>query len=334
MEEIGRFHGYDRIPSRIHPVSSFSAKNDSEGEKREGLRQILFHHGLDEVVNPGLVDEVAQACFLSGRNPVPLKSHNSSKRMELRATLLPEMLDVLSRNVNRGMEGVHIFEIGNIHFEENEIFEERLSLGLVSTGLSGYPHWQEKPRRTDFYFIKGACESVMSQLGYSAFSFKNSGRNGCREETCLSLQFKGQKQGFLGRLNKNVCDYFSIRDPVWVAELDLSLLFEKQQEQFKRDQKTKFPSVSRDVSFISEADRPYQDIKIAIEELKLSCLESFALVDRFTGKPVPKNKVSLSFRFVFRHPRKTLLAEEADGFLKTILDKLGTQFEFELREGG
>lgn len=334
VEEVGRFYGYDRIPAKVHPVTALPPKSDIEGERKEGVRQILFHQGFDEVVNAGLLKSEEHSLFKSKRIPVSILNPNTSKLAELRASLLPELVSNLSRNLNRDAEGVHIFEIGNIHYRENDGYGESLSLGLVSSGKLGFPHWQKKQRQTDIYFVKGACESVMFRLGYPAFSFKSGGGNGCEPNLCLSILLKGQKLGFLGRLNSEVCEYYSIREPVWVAELDLHRLLEIQSTRFIPAQPTKFPSVSRDISFVGNNDIPYQEIIKAFGKRQLSYLESFVLVDRFEGKPVPKNKVSLSFRFVFRHPRKTLLAEEVDKNLKTIIDKLCTQFNFELREGG
>lgn len=334
VEEIGRIFGYDRIPCRMAPVTSFSAPPDPEEERSEELRNILFHHGFDEIVSCGLVEPEGQTLFGASPKSISLLNPISSKLSQLRASILPELLNVTAWNMNRGSEGVHIFEIGAVHFQEDDVFEERRALGLVSSGLLGHPHWQEKQRRTDLYFIKGACETIISQMGFGAVSFPPSLQKGCDDDGALSIKLKGEKIGYIGRLNGNVLDFYSLKDPVWAAEIDLNCLFKKQPERVEFLPVTKYPSIQRDVSFVGDIDISYHDVSEALEKLGLSFLESFTLVSRFVGKPVPINKVSLSFRFVFRHPGKTLLAEEVEGYLKTIIDKLNSQFKFELREGG
>lgn len=334
VEEIGRLFGYDRIPCRMAPVTSFSAPPDPEEEKSEELRNILFHHGFDEIVSYGLVEPERQTLFCTKPKSISLRNPISSKLSQLRTSLLPELLSATAWNINRGAEGMNIFEIGAVHFQEEDNFEERRSLGLVSSGLVGHPHWLEKQRRTDFYFIKGACETVLSQMGFGAVSFPPSLQDGFAEEGVLSIKLKGEKIGHFGRLDEKVLDFYSLKDPVWAAEIDLSRLFRKNSERFEFLPVIKYPCVQRDVSFVGDLGISYQDVSEALEKLGLSFLESFTLVDRFTGKPVPNNKVSLSFRFVFRHPGKTLLAEEVEAYLKTIIDKLNSQFKFELREGG
>ena len=78
----------------------------------------------------------------------------------------------------------------------------------------------------------------------------------------------------------------------------------------------------------------YQDIKEVVEKLNIPNLKKFDLYDRFSGSSIPKGKISLSVRFVFRHPQKTLLAKEVDTLQEKIMNTLVTKFKFQLREGG
>ncbi len=54
----------------------------------------------------------------------------------------------------------------------------------------------------------------------------------------------------------------------------------------------------------------------------------------FSGSSIPNGKISLSLRFVFRHPQRTLLAKEVDALLEKIINALVTKFKFHLRKGG
>jgi len=68
--------------------------------------------------------------------------------------------------------------------------------------------------------------------------------------------------------------------------------------------------------------------------MSLPNLEKFELYDLFAGPSLPPGKISLSFRFVFRHPRRTLRAQEIDKYQQKIIDVLKTNFNFQIREGG
>ena len=77
-----------------------------------------------------------------------------------------------------------------------------------------------------------------------------------------------------------------------------------------------------------------QEIKEVIQKLDMLNVQSVILYDRYSGKSIPKNKVSLSLRFIFQHPQRTLLAEEVDIFLEKIIKALKSSFKLQLREGG
>jgi phenylalanyl-tRNA synthetase beta chain len=111
-------------------------------------------------------------------------------------------------------------------------------------------------------------------------------------------------------------------------------LFEKQAQAFKYSAVVKYPSVNRDVSFIGDKNVSFEEIRDVVEKLQLPYLEKFYLYDRFSGSSIPEGNVSLSFRFVFRRPDRTLQAEEVDALQEKIIGTLGARFHFQLREGG
>jgi phenylalanyl-tRNA synthetase beta chain len=62
-------------------------------------------------------------------------------------------------------------------------------------------------------------------------------------------------------------------------------------------------------------------------------LEGYELRDRFSGPSIPAGKVSLSIRFRYRHPQRTLLAEEVDRVEQEIVGQLKFLWNIQLREG-
>jgi phenylalanyl-tRNA synthetase beta chain len=63
-------------------------------------------------------------------------------------------------------------------------------------------------------------------------------------------------------------------------------------------------------------------------------LEEARLISQYYGESIPKDKKSLSFRFIYRHPQRTLVAEEVDRAEQQVLTKLKRAFGAQLREGG
>jgi phenylalanyl-tRNA synthetase beta chain len=154
------------------------------------------------------------------------------------------------------------------------------------------------------------------------------------KQSSLSVLVKGEKIGQMGKIRREILEAYSQKEPVWSAELDLDFLFQRQAQPFQYSPVIKYPSVIRDISFMAGQDVSYQEVKLTLEGLSIPYLEKYELYDRFSGSSVAEGKVSLSFRFHFRHPQRTLLADEVETYQEKIIKTLSSEFNFQLREGG
>ncbi len=333
VEEIARFYGYDRIPAEITPAKSFEFTVNRKRERTGKLRRALLGHGFDEVINFSFADPEKVALFGGGREPVPIQNPISARASVLRTNLFMGLLENAAWNRNRGLDGVHVFEVGNVYFCQGERPEERLALGLLSTGLLPDRGWQERPAPADLFHLKGAVEAVAAALRYGPCSFEPSSAPFLVKGQGLKLVYKGQPVGRLGLLAPSVAAAYALDGPVFAAEIDLAALFEKQPRPFAYVPAPKFPGVVRDLSFLVDAGVSYREVEKALERLDLPLLEGFELRDRFAGKPVPDGKVSLTVRFRYRHPQKTLLAEEVEKVEQEIVGQLKSACKVQLREG-
>lgn len=333
VEEVARFYGYDNIPSEPTPVKTFDPTPNRKRDRIERIRRLILPQGFDEVINWSFADPEAEKLFGGAEDPIVIKNPISIKSSIVRTTLLPGLLDNVGWNFNRGLEGVHIFEIGNISYFKDEKPVEELTLGMMSAGLQPGHGWWDKPEASDFFVLKGAVEAMMSGLRYEPFSFEKADRAPFEEGFCLSLLYKEQVVGHLGRLSAEALAHFSIDQPVYAAEINLYVLFAKQARPFQFVPVPKYPGVERDVSFLVKGSVSFQDIRRAIVRLNPSWLESMELVDRFSGASIPDDKVSLTIRFRYRHPKRTLQAAEVDQVENDFLGQLKSALDIQLREG-
>ncbi len=331
IEEVARFFGYEKIPAQLPPLRTLEPMMDPKKEKINLSRQLLFHYGYDEVVNFSFMDPEKAKKFASGLVPIQIRNPISTRAALLRTTLIGGLLDNVAWNMNRGAEGFHAYEIGNIFHHENENYREHLMLALVTTAVREERHWREKDKKDDFFYLKGVCESLMTRLGYGPFFFREGNHPYFQEGSSVVLHFKGEKIGFLGLLRKSILEEYVLKEKIWAAEINLGLLFEKQAQAFQFTPVAKYPNVSRDVSFVGDREVSFEEIKRVVEKLHLPRLEKFSLYDRYSGSSIPEDKVSLSFRFVFRHPHRTLQAEEVDVLQGKIIAALKSSFNFQLR---
>jgi phenylalanyl-tRNA synthetase beta chain len=333
IEDIARFFGYDRIPTVLPPLKVIERYPQDES-KPERTRQALLQQGFDEALNPSFADPERQALFQISLQPVEIRNPISSKASQLRTTLAGGLLENVAWNLNRGQEGVYLFEIGNVYDRDEEAHRERLTLGLVASGRKGDLHWQKKSEDSGYFQIKGAIEALLIQLRYDPFRFQAKEHPLFESRSSLAVIHKGARLGCLGHLHPRVLAAYDLKKTVTYAELDLETLFEKKPRPFQFSAVARFPGVGRDLSFLVKREVSFQDIKDELDKLALPHLERFQLVDRFAGAAIPPGLVSLTFRFLFRNPNATLQAGEVDKLQQRIVTHLHSAFGVELREGG
>jgi phenylalanyl-tRNA synthetase beta chain len=334
IEEIARFFGYENIPARLPAMDNVDLSTGAIRTRETGLRQLMFHHGFDEVVNYSFMDPARQELLQHNREAIAIRNPISTRAALLRTTLLDGLLGNVVWNKNRGADGVHVFELGHIFSRVEENRREQQAMAMITWGTMGVPHWQGRSCKADFFLLKGVCESLMTQMDYGPVSFQNQDHPFFETGDALALRVKGAEAGILGQLKQDILEAYDLSGPVWAAEIDLDATFELQSQVFRFSPVVKYPCVIRDVSFLIGRDAPYQEIQDILDRLKLPNLELFTLVDRYTGSGVPEDKVSLSMRFTFRHPQKTLQAGEVDALQEKIVRTLRSSFDFQLREGG
>ncbi|GAH34837.1 unnamed protein product, partial [marine sediment metagenome] len=203
IEEIARFYGYDKIPASLPPIRVLELPVDQKRERINKFRQLLFHNGFDEVLNFSFSDPEKEARLQTGQKAIEIRNPVSSKASLLRTTLLGGLLENIVWNKNRGAEGIHLFEIGNAYFWQNETNREQLMLALATTGLVGPVQWHRKSEDTDFFRIKGALESLMTYSRYEPFFFKEEDHAFFEQEYSLAMSFKEETVGYCGLLKKN-----------------------------------------------------------------------------------------------------------------------------------
>ncbi|MBN1272059.1 MAG: phenylalanine--tRNA ligase subunit beta [Candidatus Aminicenantes bacterium] len=334
IEEVARFYGYEKIPSVFVPLKEMPPVSESKQRRINGIRHVFLHEGFDEALNFSFMDPEKLNVFETTNEPIGIRNPVSTKASVLRTTLLDGLLANVAWNVNRGVEGVHLFEVGNTYLWVNDSRLEKLSLGFVATGKVGEAHWKKGQDETDFFRIKGTCESFMTHLNFVPYSFQQKEHSFFQTGFCLALLYKGEIIGHLGKLKEKILAAFSLKETVYAAELNIGSLLARQPSPLIYKPVGKYPSVVRDMSFIVDQKVTYNELKEGVDSLSIPTLESFELYDRFSGSSIPIGTVSLSFRFVFRHPERTLLTEEVDNFLKRIMASIGKKFSVQLREGG
>jgi phenylalanyl-tRNA synthetase alpha chain len=120
---------------------------------------------------------------------------------------------------------------------------------------------------------------------------------------------------------------------------DIRLLWSKDErvkKQLKLGNKykevSKFPSITRDISFIVEKKFIPNDYFDLIRDLGGDLVEEVELLDKYSNpEKFGKNMLSYTYRIVYRKSDRTLIAGEVDKIQEKIYNKTAKQFNAELR---
>ena len=316
IEELARINGYDKIKPTM-PDTSFTGKK-APVEDFLKLRQVLTGCGLNEVQSYTLVCEkdlelstFPQAGTIQVANPL------NSDQVILRPSLLPGLLKIAQYNQNRQIENVLIFEIGKTFKQSGEKLPKEN--WRITGVLMASPFQSLLDKGTvDYFFVKGAMESLFSALGLTLPELKESSSPFTQYGSAAEIP-----AGFFGALNPDIQCNYDFKKPVFVFDLDLDQLLVQAGRERHYKQLPKFPYVTRDISLTMPDGATNQNVISLVNEVGTGLVEAVF--------PFDKYKESVAYRIIYRHPERTLTEEEVNQQHQLIVDALVSRLHVKLR---
>lgn len=324
IEEIARLHGYDRLPVRVRAAPP-SPERDLRREKEHGLPAALTGLGYREIIAPTMVDPEENARFTS-EEPVRLLNPLTHDASAMRSTPVPGMLRALRWNLDRGQHDLRFFEFGKVYTASARTDEglpaERRVLTLGASGAARPPRVDEKTRALNFFDLKGDLELLFALFDVASLDFAPSQ---CPyHEAGLGGRFAVDKSDLarFGQVSQEVSREYKLRQPVYIAEVDLERLLAFPLRRLSFRPFSKFPAVERDLSLVVPTSVSYLQIEEALGGLSVEELQEFRPVDRFEGGALPPGYYSLLLRINLQSPERTLTSEQADAASHRTLEAL------------
>ncbi len=338
IEEVGRLHGVDRIPSRLQVGTVGANEHDRVFDEIQEARMILTGLGLNEAQGQTLLPDTAAKLVAAAFDQAPaaaLENPLSSDMNILRPSLLPGLLDALRHNLNRKTNDAALFEIGRVFAAAAGGFKEERRLALALTGMRQAPFWtgSERDAKMDAHDLKGVLEEFGDQFGVRGLSYvKDTGPNSLFLESASILLGK-QTVGELGQLLPPLAKAYDLRDAVLLAELNLDLVLSRRNTAKAYKPLPAFPSIRRDVAMVVPEITTHDAVLQAIKQAKPQNLESVDLFDVFRGKNVPAGQKSMAYAFTYRHRERTLTDTEVNAAHQLLVQQLQQDLQAVVREG-
>lgn len=341
VEEVLRVYGYDRLPSRLPPSTAPGAYKEPRRQAEERLADEAAAAGLFETVNYPFVDRDADESGwgdwlrLTETTLEPLSIVNplDASRHHLRATLLPGLLDAVSRNLRHGAPGVGLFEVGRAfgaagQSDRPESYESRRFAFAVAGERRA--HWSvpEKLRPADFFDAKGLVERLVSPwIAVSDLSWKPVSIKGYTARAAATAHTRsGEIVAVAGLVSGAERERRDIAVPVYAGEIVVDALpLERPPFEF-RDFSTR-PPITADLSFAQPRELSWETVETFVRSRGLSDLEAVRCLDRYEGAGVAPGQVKTTIRLTFRSVERTLSQDEVNRNVQELAAELVRRLE-------
>jgi phenylalanyl-tRNA synthetase beta chain len=330
VEEVARIYGYNRIDVTI-------PKGNSQGAKTNGqiiedcAKKFLNAAGVTEIstysfVSPKGFDMIGLPEESFMRRSVKLINPLGEENSIMRTTLMPNMLEVLSRNNNRNVESVKAFEIGRV-FLPHSIPVDRLPVEkpVLTMGMYG--------KEVDFFTLKGTIESVFNNLGISNIEFiPEKNHPTFHPGRCANLLWENHILGVLGEIHPDVAEKYDLEVRTYLGEIDFNMVLQLTRLDRIYKALPKYPAITRDIALVVKDEVYVKQIEDVIKENGGKLLEQVQLFDVYKGKQIKEGYKSVAYALTYRGEDRTLTDEEVVKVHGKILSQLKEKLEAQLRD--
>ena len=342
IEEVARHTGFDKIKTELPPASLAGEYHSSERRKRS-LRQALSALGYNEAISLSFIDaalddqfELIPAFAVAGDQPekfVTLRNPIIEHWTRMRPSLLPGLLNAVRHNLNQGTRDVSLFELGRVFRagKKGELPDEREALTLAATGGVLEADKAGAPRDFDFYDLKGALDTAQEALKLPGLDYHAAEVKHLRAGQSAVVSINGTRIGSIGRLAEAAAGTHKFRQPVFVAEIDLTALLEIKELPVLYARLPRFPSIVRDVSLLVDRKVTVAELILAANVQKVENCVGVMFVGVYEGEGIPEGKRSITLRFEYRASDRTLRDEEVDELHWPLVKGLQEKFAGEVR---
>lgn len=332
VEEILRIDGLDNveIPHAI-TITPAIEENYLADSWKEKVSNYLVGLGYNEMMTNSITNA---AYFPEEEQKTMVKMLNSlsAELNILRNSLFETSLEVVAHNLNHRNLSLKLFEFGKAYSTSGAgQYQESEKLCIVTTGNIVPDSWKGKAVAADFYYLKGAVQSVLQLMGITPDAIET--LEVPKLVNHIVFKVNGQIIAGAGEVAQPVLDRFEIRQPVFFAGLNWATLVPlaaAQQQKIKA--LPRFPAVQRDIAMVLPAALPFEEVEKTVKKTRIGKLTDIKLFDIFESDKLGQGKKSLAINLTFVDEEKTLTVKEIDGWMSKIMGALEKELGAEIRK--
>ncbi|MEQ9115345.1 MAG: phenylalanine--tRNA ligase subunit beta [Rickettsiales bacterium] len=333
VEEILRIEGYDNIPSKRLSNGNDTKKMLSSAESKViELPNMMASRGYDEVITWSFVSSQKLKLFEFDQAGLKIANPINEDLDCIRPSIIPNLVDAIILNNNRGFDSSSMFEIGPV-YQSSEPENQFQYISGIRSGVAEQKDIFCKQREFDIFDVKKDVEIILEKFGYSfeniEFNQSEDIPNFLHPSQAARIFIRKQPVGLVGTIHPAITQKLKIKKPIFCFEINLDS-FACQKSVSSEELISDFQSVERDFAFLVEDDERVGEILKAVKKVD-GRITRVRLFDLFTDGDLPNGKKSIAFRVKMQSSSGTLDSEIIDNISDKIISVLETRYHGNLR---
>lgn len=317
IEEIVRLFGIGNVKSKALYSSLQRGEKSSMRLLKDNLKLNLFGQKFSEITTYsfmslkeydklGVKEDSKLRDFTKIINPL------GEDYSVMRTSLLPNMLETISKNLSYKQKDLRLYEIGTCFYKNEGILpEERQKLSMALYG------------DYSFYDLKDFFIKAMKRTGFTGFKFETEENlYAFHKGRCANIYLDGEKIGVMGQISYKCLEEYDIKNIALALEIDLKKIEDKRDLDVKYKALNKYPSILRDYSFTCDRNVESQMIEDTIIKNAQGLVRDIKIFDIYQGEQIEEGKKSISYKVAFGKKEGTLKDKEVEKIEEKFLKEL------------
>ncbi len=320
IEEIARVYGYNGFANTL-PAAGVTVAHPRARMER-AIRDRLYAFGFSEAISSTFASASKCAIFAPSIPAVALENPLNDEAAYLRTSLLPGMATMLAHNQKRDVLVARLFELGDIFSGSAVAVKETASLVLGLTGAAVATSLYSA-QDASFFELKGVLESLLNLFALPSVSFTDTSVPDLYEKgRAASVLVNGKPWASLGQLSAGEASRLKLRQPVYLAEVDLASLLRFPLRHAMAREISRFQAVERDFSFVFPESLAWGSIREQVLALEIDGLKSVVPIEIRRDESKHPGVFSTLIRTVFQSHDRTLRDEDLTEWSAAIVGAL------------
>jgi len=321
VEEILRIYGFNNIElsstARTDFLAEFPLKNVDRYKRSVG--ELLVANGFFEIWTNSLTNQAYQEkhkLSFEGET-VAILNKLSEEQGVLRQTMLFTGLEVCAYNINRKQKDLKLYEFGKVYCRKEGKYIERERLALYITGNLETETWQHPVKAVGYYDLAQHIHNIFQKTGIREIKQEAQADQLFEYASRFSIGHKEIGKG--GKVRSALLKDFGIKQEIFFAELDTSLLFSQANPKLVIQEVAKFPEVKRDLSLVLDSPVIFDEIRNLILDTEKRLIKSIGVFDVYEGENIPRGKKAYALSFTLQDETKTLTDDEIEKTMQRLI---------------